>query len=113
MSQMEKGTFASSTGQELDKRVWMPEGAPKAIVQMVHGMWRSISTATTRLRGRCAMRGIRSWDVRQRLGHGPKATIQGHFADEDGWNRLLEDIHRLRTETEKGIPRRAVFHSGA
>ena len=24
------------------------------------------------------------------LGHGPKATIQGHFADEDGWNRLLE-----------------------
>ena len=43
MSQMEKGTFASSTGQELDKRVWMPEGAPKAIVQMVHGMAEHIS----------------------------------------------------------------------
>lgn len=102
MSQMEKGTFASSTGQELDKRVWMPEGAPKAIVQMVHGMAEHIDRYDAPARALCDAGYLVVGHTH--LGHGPKAKIQGHFADEDGWNRLLEDIHRLRTETEKAYP---------
>ncbi len=102
MSQMEKGTFASSTGQELDKRVWMPEGAPKAIVQMVHGMAEHIDRYDAPARALCDAGYLVVGHTH--LGHGPKAAIQGHFADEDGWNRLLEDMHRLRTETEKAYP---------
>ena len=102
MSQMEKGTFASSTGQELDKRVWMPEGAPKAIVQLVHGMAEHIDRYDAPARALCDAGYLVVGHTH--LGHGPKATIQGHFADEDGWDRLLEDIHRLRTETEKAYP---------
>lgn len=33
-----KGPFPSITGQKLDWRLWRPEGRPRAIVQLVHGM---------------------------------------------------------------------------
>ena len=75
---MEKGTFASSTGQELDKRVWMPEGAPKAIVQLVHGMAEHIDRYDAPARALCDAGYLVVGHTH--LGHGPKAKIQGHFA---------------------------------
>ena len=33
-----KGTFSSTTGLRLDYRMWLPEGEPKAVIQLVHGM---------------------------------------------------------------------------
>ena len=38
MAECIRGTFRSTTGETLDKRLWLPEGAPKGIVQFVHGM---------------------------------------------------------------------------
>ena len=38
MIEMQKGIFRSVTGQKLDRRLWLPEGEPKAVVQLVHGM---------------------------------------------------------------------------
>ena len=35
---MKHETFRSVTGAELDKAVWEPDTAPKAVVQLVHGM---------------------------------------------------------------------------
>ena len=35
------GTFPSLTGVKLTKLVWLPEGAPRGIVQLVHGMGRA------------------------------------------------------------------------
>ena len=32
------GTIRSVTGRELETRAWRPEGKPRAIVQIVHGM---------------------------------------------------------------------------
>lgn len=96
------GTFISSTGQELDKRVWLPEGAPKGIVQFVHGMAEHIDRYDAPARALC--QGGYLVVGHTHLGHGPKAEVQGHFADESGWERLLDDIHLLRQETEQAYP---------
>lgn len=96
------GTFISSTGQELDKRVWLPEGAPKGIVQFVHGMAEHMDRYDAPAQALC--QGGYLVVGHTHLGHGPKAEVQGHFADESGWERLLDDIHSLRQETEKAYP---------
>lgn len=36
-------------------------------------------------------------------GHGESAVVKGYFADEDGWNRNLDDLHSLYLEARKII----------
>lgn len=102
MTECIKGTLVSTTGQELDKRIWRPESAPRGIVQFVHGMAEHIDRYDAAARALCA--GGYLVVGHTHLGHGPRAIIRGHFADEGGWDCLLEDIHRLRQETERAYP---------
>ena len=37
------GTFASVTGQTLERVLWPTEGTPRGVVQLVHGMAEHIS----------------------------------------------------------------------
>lgn len=96
------GTFTSSTGQTLDKRLWLPEGAPKGIVQFVHGMAEHMDRYDAPARALCD--GGYMVVGHTHLGHGPKAATLGYFADNHGWDRLLDDIHLLRQETERAYP---------
>lgn len=96
------GTFTSSTGQALDKRLWLPEGAPKGIVQLVHGMAEHIDRYDAAAQALC--RGGYLVVGHTHLGHGPRAAVRGYFAPADGWDRLLDDIHLLRQETERAYP---------
>ena len=48
------------------------------------------------------------------LGHGPRAQRQGYFADHDGWQHLIDDVHRLRgiaQEQFPGLPYLMLGHS--
>ena len=48
------------------------------------------------------------------LGHGPKATVKGYFAPENGWQRLIDDVHVLRQRTQAehpGLPYFLLGHS--
>lgn len=102
MIEMEKGTFRSVTGQRLDRRLWRPEGEPRAVVQLVHGMAEHIDRYDAPARA-LAEAGF-AVVGHTHLGHGPKAALKGHFGDEHGWANLVEDVHALRLQTQAFFP---------
>ncbi|MCI5846391.1 MAG: alpha/beta hydrolase [Clostridiales bacterium] len=99
---MKHETFRSVTGAELDKAVWEPDTAPKAVVQLVHGMCEYIDrydeTAQRLNQAGYLVVG------HTHLGHGEKAEQLGYFAHENGWDALIEDVHSVRTQTQKEYP---------
>lgn len=104
--------FTSVTGQPLDARVWAPEGAPKAIVQFVHGMSEHIDRYDAPARA-LNQRGFLVTG-HTHLGHGPKAPIKGDFGSKDGWRHLIDDVHALRQRVQgenPGVPYFILGHS--
>ena len=97
-----KGTFSSSTGLRLDYRLWLPEGQPKAVIQLVHGMAEHID----RYDGAARAFADAGFAVvgHTHLGHGTQARIKGFFAEKDGWQHLIEDVHLLRQRTQQHLP---------
>ena len=96
------GTFQSVTGSELEKREWRPEGKPRAIVQLVHGMAEHISRYD-RTAKRLNEAGYLVVGHTQ-LGHGKQAETLGWFAPSGGWDALIEDVHALRQQTQAANP---------
>ena len=103
-------TFSSITGIILQRRLWLPEGEPKAILQLVHGMAEHIDrydeTARRMNEAGFAVVG------HTHLGHGEEAKTLGHFASKNGWNALIEDTHILRKETAAKYPSLPYFLLG-
>lgn len=69
--------------------VWMPDTAPRAIVQLVHGMAEHIARYDRMARA-LNREGILVIG-RSHRGHGPQAELLGYFADENGWQKLIDD----------------------
>ena len=102
--------FKSVTGQELEKRIWLPEGKPRAVLQLVHGMAEHIGRYD-----RAAKDLAKAGFVvvgHTHLGHGEKAEIKGYFGEKNGWDNLIEDVHRLRLETQALYPELPYFLLG-
>jgi alpha-beta hydrolase superfamily lysophospholipase len=82
-------------GQRLLGRRWLPEGRPRAIVQIAHGLAEH-SARYARFAGALNAAGYGAYanDLR---GHGPKAAAAdlGHFADRDGWAKCVADLWAL------------------
>ncbi|MGN1020940.1 MAG: alpha/beta fold hydrolase [Aristaeellaceae bacterium] len=107
-----KFTFSSTAGPALDARLWRPEGSPRAVVQLVHGMAEHIDRydPVARRLNRAGLAVV----GHTHLGHGPRAQRQGYFADHDGWQHLIDDVHRLRgiaQEQFPGLPYLLLGHS--
>lgn len=102
MTQQEAFTFSSTAGPALDGRLWLPDGQPLAIIQLVHGMAEHIDRYDRMARW-LNHHGI-AVTGHTHLGHGPRAEIQGHFSDRDGWQHLIDDVHRLRQQTQARFP---------
>ncbi len=112
MSLKEKGTFVSASGQELGCREWKPEGEPKGVVQIVHGMAEHID----RYDGVAEAMTEAGYIVvgHNHMGHGAETPLRGYFGKKDGWQNLEADVQILREETEKkypGIPYFLLGHS--
>lgn len=108
----EKGTFPSVTGQELDCRMWLPEGKPKAVIQLVHGMAEHIDRYDAPARALAEAGYLTVGHTH--LGHGPRAKQLGYFGAEHGWQNLIDDVHTLRQRVQKeygGIPYIILGHS--
>lgn len=107
-----KGTFSSTTGLRLDYRMWLPEGEPKAVIQLVHGMAEHIDRYDATAR---ALTGHGFAVVgHTHLGHGSAAKIKGYFGEKDGWQHLIDDVHLLRQRTQRyhpGVPYILLGHS--
>jgi alpha-beta hydrolase superfamily lysophospholipase len=96
------GVLTSVTGALLEKREWRPQGAPRAVVQIVHGMAEHIArydAFAKRLNEAGFLVVGHTY-----LGHGEQAETLGWFAERNGWDALEEDVNALRRETRQAYP---------
>jgi alpha-beta hydrolase superfamily lysophospholipase len=103
--------FTSDDGRPLYLYKWAPDGSPRAIVHVVHGLAEHGARYDWTARRLCA-RGYLVMAHDQR-GHGRTAGSPescGNLAERGGWNRAVQDI-RLLLEAD-GIFRPARYPSG-
>jgi len=94
-------------------RSFQPERAPRAIVQIVHGMAEH-SQRYARFAAALTEHGYGAYAADHR-GHGYTVTRReelGHFADEDGWEKVVADQVALLAEIQSRHPGTPVFLFG-
>ena len=108
-------------GTQVYLRRWGIDGAPKAVLHIVHGMAEH-SGRYSRLARRLGEEGIEVWAADQR-GHGETASAKnlpgrggllGHCADGDGFSLVTADIdiiNRVIIKERPGIPLFLLGHS--
>jgi alpha-beta hydrolase superfamily lysophospholipase len=101
-------------GKSLLARRWLPDGRPRAIVQIAHGLAEH-SARYARLAAALSAAGYGAYAEDHR-GHGPKAAPAdlGHFADERGWGKVVGDLwtmNRLIAKEQPGVPIIFLGHS--
>src|SRR3984957_15115885 len=101
-------------GESVLARRWLPEGSPRVVVQIAHGLTEH-SGRYARLAAalNAAGYGVYASDHR---GPGPKAIAAdlGHFADEGGWDKVVGDLwtlNRLIVAEQPGRPIIFLGHS--
>ena len=107
--------FPSSDGSHsCYAREWRPEGEPRAVVQLVHG----VAEYVDRYAPFAAWLADHGFLVvgEDHLGHGKTADdrLYGYFARENGWNLVARDVRRLRVitgDTHPGLPYFMLGHS--
>ena len=116
MVQKEELSFKSRDGEtEIHAIRWIPEGEPKAILQIVHGMQEYIDRYDDFARY-LAERGILVAG-NDHLGHGqsrPENGEYGYFCKYDAATVLVRDVHRLKKMTQEkypGVPYIILGHS--
>jgi alpha-beta hydrolase superfamily lysophospholipase len=108
-------TFKTPDGIQIFTYKWMPDepSALKGVVQIAHGMaehaarYERFADALTR-----AGYAVYANDHR---GHGKTAGSQdnaGYFADENGWEKVVEDMHTLTGIIKKENPNKPFFLFG-
>ena len=84
---------------------WLPEGSPKAVVQIVHGM----AEHATRYDDLARFLNSQGYAVyaEDHAGHGASINgegIKGYFAPENGWSLLIADIMTLHDVAKLEFP---------
>jgi alpha-beta hydrolase superfamily lysophospholipase len=107
-------TFRADDGQTLLARRWLPEGRPRALVQIAHGLAEH-SARYARLAAALNAAGYGAY-ANDHRGHGPSAPAAdlGHFADEGGWDKVVGDLwtfNRLIAAEQPGVPIVFLGHS--
>lgn len=102
MGEAVRETFLSATGEALQKRLWLPQGEPRAVIQLIHGMAEHIDRydATAKALNEAGFAVV----GHNHLGHGQGAKTLGYFSQKGGWDVLIEDTHALRTATQAAYP---------
>jgi alpha-beta hydrolase superfamily lysophospholipase len=104
--------FRTVDGANLHVSGWAVE-APKAIVQVLHGMAEYGSRYARLAEALCAA-GYTTY-AHDHRGHGksvPDGIPAGHMADDDSWNRIVEDAHGVNREIAKRHPRLPIIVLG-
>jgi alpha-beta hydrolase superfamily lysophospholipase len=100
-------------GTTLFVRSFLPEGAPKAVVQVVHGMAEH-SARYARLARALTEQGYAVYADDHR-GHGKTASGRdelGFFGDQDGWEAVVQDQLSILDELKARHPKLSVFLLG-
>ena len=114
MARMSESTFLSSDGiTKIYTREYLPEGEAKGIVQLVHGIAEYIARYDAFARF-LADNGyiVVGNDL---LGHGRSVSAPdslGFFAEKDGWDLAIRDLHTLHETTAARFPGKPYFLFG-
>lgn len=107
-------TFTADDGAKLFVYRWMPDvGIGKAVVHIVHGLAEHAGRYE-RLAEALTKSGYVVFAHDQR-GHGKTAQSleeTGHFADEDGWARILKDVDQIVRMERNEFPGQSVILLG-
>lgn len=87
---MEKHPFPGYTPYPREVCLWWPQGHPKGLVVLSHGMAEHVFRYD-QLAGVLSANGYLVVGANH-LGHGPEAPKLGWIAAEKGWDRLIEDL---------------------
>lgn len=98
-------------GTVLSVEQWLPEGEPTAIIHVLHGM----AEHAARYEGLARALTAHGWAVRadDHRGHGrtigsagagASRGVRGHFADADGWERVVADQRALLDAEQAAFP---------
>ncbi len=92
--------------------VWLPLTSPRAVVMLSHGMAEH-SGRYDRLGGALAQAGVALYAHDQR-GHGRTGAhgVLGHYADENGWDKVVDDLASLKATINQRHPHTPVFLLG-
>lgn len=85
--------FPVSTPYARPLYLWQPEGQPRALVLVSHGMAEYV-TRYNHL-GQALNKAGYLMAGYNHLGHGEEAPIKGYFADQDGWGRTVADLKAI------------------
>jgi alpha-beta hydrolase superfamily lysophospholipase len=107
-------TLRADDGHGLLARRWLPEGEPRALVQIAHGLAEH-SGRYARLAEALNAAGYGVYAADHR-GHGPRALAEdlGHFADQGGWAKVVGDLwtlNRTIAAEQRGAPIVFLGHS--
>ena len=98
--------YESSTGKNrIHARICTPDGTPRGIVQIAHGIAEHINRYEDFMRF-LAENGFVAVG-NDHLGHGKsiaRLEEQGIFAENDGWNYVVEDMNKLRELVTEQFP---------
>ena len=91
---------------------WSGQESPKAIIQIVHGMSEH-SLRYDHVAKFLLPHGYAVY-ANDHRGHGKTAKTQdkGHYADQDGWNLIIQDLFQVRETIQEKHPNVPVFMIG-
>jgi alpha-beta hydrolase superfamily lysophospholipase len=94
-----KGQFPSNTGQHIFYRIWEPEEAPKAVVQIIHGMAEHSARYADFAEFLCENGFVVA--AEDHAGHGKTAQESGKYGFFDerfGWDKVYSDLIRFNRQ---------------
>lgn len=112
---MEHLSFQSADGRHrCHAREWLPDGPPRGVVQIVHGMADHVGRYGELADALTAAGFVVLGE--DHLGHGLTAGPGelGFFTERDGWNTVVRDVHSMRQLAElrhPGVPHIMLGHS--
>ncbi|MDN0083085.1 alpha/beta hydrolase [Crenobacter sp. SG2305] len=109
---MQTFSLTATDGAAISVCLWAPASAPRATVLISHGMSEYAARyhrLATRLSGAGYL--VVAHDHR---GHGVTPAVRGHYADVDGWNKVVDDLRVVQewvATQYPGLPQLLFGHS--
>ena len=96
-------TLDAIDGRPIPVQIWKPaSGEPRCVIQVLHGLAEH-AARYNRFGKSAGAKGI-AVVAHDHRGHGSQATRLGHFADDDGWRKVLGDVTRVQEFIRENHP---------
>ncbi len=99
-----KADLLAEDGRHIPVYTWVPQpgNKPKAVIQVFHGLG-EYAARYERFANACTQQGL-AVVAHDHRGHGESAQSAGHYADRDGWNKVIADALRVNRKIKEDLP---------